>query len=94
VVPRAGRDPPAAVDPAAEVTVATIHQRLRNERGLTASMSSLWRYVMVNVADDPLVMDQEGWNDAQIVAFEFSARGAGRGRAGQPQGRRRDAGPV
>ena len=34
------------------VTVATIHQRLRDEQGLTASLASLRRYVRANLAEE------------------------------------------
>lgn len=36
----------------AGVTQATIHQRLRDERGLTASLASLKRYIAANMAED------------------------------------------
>src|ERR671913_119366 len=36
----------------AGVTQATIHQRLRDEHGLTASVASLKRYVAANVAEE------------------------------------------
>lgn len=37
-----------------EVTVSTIHQRLRDEHGLTASLSSLRRYVAANLPEEAL----------------------------------------
>jgi transposase len=37
---------------AAGVTKATIHQRLRDERGVSASVASLKRYIVANMADE------------------------------------------
>ena len=36
----------------ARVTVATIHQRLRDERGLAVSVASLRRYVAANLPEE------------------------------------------
>ena len=66
VVPGAGGHPAAAGDVAgdgehrdyivaqleARVTVATIHQRLRDERGLAVSVASLRRYVAANLPEE------------------------------------------
>ena len=66
VVPGAGRYPAAAGDVAGDrgaprlhrraaggkVTVATIHQRLRDERGLAVSVASLRRYVAANLPEE------------------------------------------
>jgi hypothetical protein len=35
-----------------EVTVSTIHQRLRDEHGLTVSLSSLRRYLAANLPEE------------------------------------------
>src|SRR6185437_2866865 len=54
----------------AGVRMSTIHQRLRDERGLAASVSSFRRYVAANVPEEPRRSQVPVWSPRPAAAGE------------------------